>query len=64
MKNLGVKRTYAHYQSCMKWFKQQYTNFCNLMRFSSGFGWDPATKKFTASDEVWDNYLKVTFFYS
>ncbi|CAH9106141.1 unnamed protein product [Cuscuta epithymum] len=28
------------------------------MKFSSGFGWDPITKKFTASDEVWKNYLE------
>ncbi|XP_073121138.1 uncharacterized protein At2g29880-like [Henckelia pumila] len=25
---------------------------------NSGFGWDPVTKKFTASDEVWDDYFK------
>ena len=49
---LSCQKTYAHYQSRMKWFKQRYTNFCNLMRFSSGFGWDPMTKKFTASNEV------------
>ncbi|KAL1191296.1 hypothetical protein V5N11_008297 [Cardamine amara subsp. amara] len=29
--------------------------------FSSGFGWDPNTKRFTASNEVWDNYFMVNF---
>ncbi|KAG6481602.1 hypothetical protein ZIOFF_058206 [Zingiber officinale] len=28
------------------------------MRHSSGFGWDSMTKKFTASDEVWEDYFK------
>ncbi|XP_022882377.1 uncharacterized protein At2g29880-like [Olea europaea var. sylvestris] len=27
------------------------------MRHNSGFGWDHVTKKFTASDEVWDDYF-------
>ncbi|XP_020208393.1 uncharacterized protein At2g29880-like [Cajanus cajan] len=30
-----------------------------LMRNNSGFGWDPITKTFTASDEVWKEYLKI-----
>ncbi|WOH04393.1 hypothetical protein DCAR_0623802 [Daucus carota subsp. sativus] len=29
------------------------------MLFNSGFGWDPITKKFTAPDEVWEEYFKV-----
>ncbi|KAK9113519.1 hypothetical protein Syun_020316 [Stephania yunnanensis] len=29
-----------------------------LMRCNSRFGWDPVTKKFTVSDEVWDEYFK------
>ncbi|XP_004305705.1 PREDICTED: uncharacterized protein At2g29880-like [Fragaria vesca subsp. vesca] len=29
-----------------------------LMRHNSGFGWDPITKRFTAPDEVWADYLK------
>nr|KYP43856.1 Uncharacterized protein At2g29880 family [Cajanus cajan] len=40
---------YNHYLSRMKW----------LMRNNSSFGWDPITKTFTASDEVWKEYLKV-----
>ncbi|KAK1402759.1 Dihydrolipoamide acetyltransferase [Heracleum sosnowskyi] len=27
--------------------------------FNSGFGWDPVTKKFTAPNEVWEEYFKV-----
>ncbi|CAA2999704.1 Hypothetical predicted protein [Olea europaea subsp. europaea] len=27
------------------------------MRHNSGFGWDHVMKKFTASDEVWDDYF-------
>ncbi|KAH6796718.1 hypothetical protein C2S52_021272 [Perilla frutescens var. hirtella] len=29
------------------------------MRFSSGFGYDLTTKKFTTSDEVWDTHLEA-----
>ncbi|XP_060672762.1 uncharacterized protein At2g29880-like [Ziziphus jujuba] len=28
------------------------------MRFNSGFGWDATTQRFTATDEIWDNYFK------
>ncbi|CAN7019384.1 unnamed protein product, partial [Brassica oleracea var. botrytis] len=31
----------------------------DLLRFSSGFGWDKDTKKFTAPNEVWNEYLQV-----
>ncbi|KAL5760603.1 hypothetical protein ACOSQ2_019441 [Xanthoceras sorbifolium] len=43
--------TYSQYLSRLKWFKQRYNSYSELMRHSSGFGWDPVTKKFTASDE-------------
>ncbi|XP_042432478.1 uncharacterized protein At2g29880-like [Zingiber officinale] len=46
------------YQSRLKWFKQRYNNYCKLIRHSSGFGWDSMTKKFTASDEIWEDYFK------
>ncbi|KAL2454201.1 Uncharacterized protein Adt_21686 [Abeliophyllum distichum] len=55
---LGCQRTFSQYQSRMKWFKNRYTDYCKLLRHSSGFGWDPVTKKFTASDEVWNEYFK------
>ncbi|KAM7483020.1 hypothetical protein LguiB_007603 [Lonicera macranthoides] len=42
----------------MKWFKKQYNKMSTLMRNNSGFGWDPIAKTFTASDEVWKDYLK------
>ncbi|CAL8157105.1 unnamed protein product [Prunus armeniaca] len=51
-------KTYNHYLSRMKWFKKQYKKMSTLMCNNSGFGWDPITKTFTASDEVWKDYLK------
>ncbi|KAK2659353.1 hypothetical protein Ddye_005886 [Dipteronia dyeriana] len=30
------------------------------MRHSSGFGWNPIIRRFTASEEVWEDYLKNT----
>ncbi|XP_021802658.1 uncharacterized protein At2g29880-like [Prunus avium] len=29
-----------------------------LMRHNSGFGWDSTTKKFTAPEEIWEDYFK------
>ncbi|XP_048326587.2 uncharacterized protein At2g29880-like [Ziziphus jujuba] len=54
----GSEWTYKEYTSRLKWFKQQYANYFQLMWHSSGFGWDPITKKFTASEEVWEDYFK------
>lgn len=59
----GSQTTYKEYLSRVKWFRGRYTNYSQLMRFNSGFGWDPVAKKFTASDEVWEDYFKVRLFY-
>ncbi|CAH8263598.1 unnamed protein product [Arabidopsis lyrata] len=58
-KQLGAKKTYSEYRNRMKILKGRYKSMAELLRFSSGFGWDPETKKFTARDEVWDDYLKA-----
>ncbi|KAI9191124.1 hypothetical protein LWI28_003931 [Acer negundo] len=55
---LNRNKTYNNYQSRLKWFKAQYQRYTELMRHSSGFGWDPITRRFTASEEVWEDYLK------
>ncbi|KAK3205500.1 hypothetical protein Dsin_019546 [Dipteronia sinensis] len=55
---LNCNKTYNNYQSLLKWFKAQYQRYTELMRHSSGFGWDPITRRFTASKEVWEDYLK------
>ncbi|CAN6987220.1 unnamed protein product [Brassica oleracea var. botrytis] len=41
---LGCQKTHKHYQSRIKFLK--------------GFGWDPTMKRFVASNEVWNDYLK------
>ncbi|KAK3205313.1 hypothetical protein Dsin_019359 [Dipteronia sinensis] len=51
-------KTYSNYLSRMKWFKNQYNKINELIRNNSGFSWDPIGKKGTASDEVWEEYLK------
>ncbi|KAL6527311.1 hypothetical protein OROGR_016401 [Orobanche gracilis] len=56
---LGCNKTYNNYQSRLKWFQNRWLSYSNLMRFSSGFGYDYTNKKFTAPDEVWDEYLKA-----
>ncbi|KAI9154610.1 hypothetical protein LWI28_028820 [Acer negundo] len=55
---LNCNKTYNNYQSRLKWFKVQYQIYTELMRHSSGFGWDPITRRFTTSEEVWEDYLK------
>ncbi|RZC08983.1 hypothetical protein D0Y65_015622 [Glycine soja] len=51
-------KTYSHYLSRMKWFRNQYNMMSTLMRNNSGFGWDPIGKTFTAHEDVWKDYLK------
>ncbi|CAL8155195.1 unnamed protein product [Prunus armeniaca] len=55
---LGCQKTYHQYQSRLKWFKTKYHSFTQLMHHSSGFGWDSVSKKFTATEEVWQDYFK------
>ncbi|KAL5793533.1 hypothetical protein ACOSP7_002130 [Xanthoceras sorbifolium] len=55
---LGCQKTFAQYQSRLKWFKQRYNNYSELIRHNSGFGRNHMTKKFTANYEVWENYFK------
>ncbi|KAH6800846.1 hypothetical protein C2S52_001310 [Perilla frutescens var. hirtella] len=54
---LWCNKTYNNYQSRLKWFKNRWISYSNLLKSSSGFGYDANTKKFTATDEVWDAYL-------
>ncbi|ESQ38608.1 hypothetical protein EUTSA_v10029209mg [Eutrema salsugineum] len=56
---LGCQKTHKNYLSRIKFLKSQYQSYVELLRFSSGFGWDPVMKRFTAPDEVWCNYLKA-----
>lgn len=52
-------KNHQHYLNRMKILKTKYLNAAELLRFSSGFGWDSTTKRFTAPKEVWAEYLKV-----
>ncbi|KAK9098457.1 hypothetical protein Syun_025502 [Stephania yunnanensis] len=38
--------------------KNRYQGYVELMRCNSAFGWDHVTKKFTANNEVWEEYFK------
>ncbi|KAF2546751.1 hypothetical protein F2Q70_00021428 [Brassica cretica] len=42
----------------MKILRKKHKSFVDLLRFSSGFGWDADTKNFTAPNEIWEEYLK------
>lgn len=58
-KRLGCNKTHKNYLSRWKFLKSLYQSYVDLQRFSSGFGWDPETKRFTAPDEVRKDYLQV-----
>ncbi|KAL0790957.1 hypothetical protein Bca101_007203 [Brassica carinata] len=51
-KQLGCNKSYKHYMNRMKSLGKEYNGYAELFRCSSGFGWDPITKRFTAPDEV------------
>ncbi|KAL6272495.1 hypothetical protein ACE6H2_023187 [Prunus campanulata] len=38
-------------KSQLKYFKREYQKYSQLLNHSSGFGWDPTTKKFTSPEE-------------
>ncbi|KAH0873370.1 hypothetical protein HID58_070732 [Brassica napus] len=54
----GSKKTFSQYKNKTKILKKKHKGFVDLLRFSSGFGWDKDTKKFTAPNEVWNEYLQ------
>jgi len=55
----GSKKTFSQYKNKTKILKKKHKGFVDLLRFSSGFGWDKDPKKFTAPNEVWNQYLQV-----
>ncbi|OVA19967.1 Myb/SANT-like domain [Macleaya cordata] len=56
---LKCAKTDEQYLSHYKWFKKRHRSYEELLKFSSGFGWEPTTKMFiNVNDEVWDNYIK------
>ena len=57
------RKTYKNFINRMKILKNQYRNFVNLLHFDSKVQWNPITKKFMAPDEVWNAYLRVSFFF-
>nr|VDD44644.1 unnamed protein product [Brassica oleracea] len=59
-KQLGCNKNYKHYMNRMKSLRKEYNSYAELFRCSSGFGWDPITKRFTAPDEAWKEYFKLS----
>ncbi|RID66220.1 hypothetical protein BRARA_D01379 [Brassica rapa] len=56
MKDLDAKKPTSITR--IKFLKGQYQCYVDLLNNSSGFGWDPIMKRFVASNEVWNDYLK------
>ncbi|KAL6269752.1 hypothetical protein ACE6H2_026663 [Prunus campanulata] len=49
--NRGWRDSNGLLSNRLKWFKTRYHSFTQLMRHSSGFGWDSVSKKFTTTKE-------------
>lgn len=56
---LGCNKNYNNYQSRLRWFKNIWLSYSTLLKFNFGFGYDSTSKRFTAPNEVWDEYLKA-----
>lgn len=56
---LGCDKNYKNYQSRLKWFRNRWLSYSNLLKFNHDFGYDSISKRFTAPNKVWDEYLKV-----
>ncbi|CAN6868981.1 unnamed protein product [Brassica oleracea] len=55
---LGCQKEHKYYLSRIIFLRTIHKNYLDLQCFNSGFGWDTDTKRYTAPDEVWDEYLK------
>ncbi|KAK4836342.1 hypothetical protein QYF36_021654 [Acer negundo] len=56
---LGCQKTINNCINRLKFFKREYQKYSQLMHNSSGSRWNATTKKFTAPEEVWEDYFKV-----
>ncbi|CAH8267250.1 unnamed protein product [Arabidopsis lyrata] len=54
----GCQKNHNQYLSRWKYLRTLYQNYLDLQRFNFGFGCDPEMKRFTAPNQVWDDYLK------
>nr|XP_008351282.2 uncharacterized protein At2g29880-like [Malus domestica] len=55
---LRCQKTQDHVKNRVNMLRGRYQSICQLFRHSSGFGWYLVTKKFIASDEVWEGFLR------
>ncbi|KAK1368543.1 hypothetical protein POM88_034635 [Heracleum sosnowskyi] len=55
---LECNKNFKNYQSRLKWFRKRWLSYSTLLEFNSGFGLDSTTKRFTATNELWDKFLK------
>ncbi|KAK1374243.1 hypothetical protein POM88_030436 [Heracleum sosnowskyi] len=56
---LVCNKNFNQYQSRLKWFRNRWLSYSTLLNFNSDFGYDSTSKRFTAPNEVWDDYLKA-----
>ena len=60
--NVRANRSFNHKQVKIKfnWLQTRHRIFSQLLEHT-GMGWNPVTNTVTASDEVWQNVLAISF---
>ncbi|RYR13367.1 hypothetical protein Ahy_B04g070402 isoform C [Arachis hypogaea] len=50
-----------HIKNRMKTLKHHFTEAYDLFHHLSGFAWNPVSRKFEAKEEVWQDFIKVSY---
>ena len=45
----------------MKALKDHFVVAYNLFNSLSGFSWNPITRRFEAEEEVWENFIRISY---
>ena len=61
--NIDPTITKQHIKNRMKTLKDRFGEAYDLFGSLSGFGWNSTTRRFTAEEQVWQELIRVSFFF-